>query len=273
MLKKLCLLNCLLGCILFSSSCTAQNDSSSQIKEAFFAWTEGYIALAQGESWTFCLSYYFPEFLYDHAFEEAISVELQSDSDISVVMVEQFHRSDSAMPAQQNGIAFKGLYLTVSATQQGQMICNALLLHQPDGSIVRRSFGEITFDVGPAEPDTPAFDTWSGPAIASSPESFAYAWGQKNVNAQMLSIQYGNNQFITDPSQLYDAMAVPQGLPVSATFLLDSYQAPLVYIKAKITVQTPMGTHIEYAKGCYCGSDFDANDIALSLAQNGATNS
>ena len=272
---KLTVLVCALALLL--GGCENKHTASSE-NAAFFAWTEGYAALAEGETSDLALTSFYPEGAQDTALEGLDSetlvfadgeapVELVFTDGESPATVTGIHLSESAA-AQQEGMQFRGLILTVSAVRQGVAACEELILRQQDGSEVRRKFGRVVFDVGPAEPVSPAFDTYSGAALATSPESFAYSWGKTDAQAAITAIQYGADQTITSPGQLLDSIAEEKGLPVSGSIALDAYQAPLVYIKAKITVQTPAGTQTEYAKGCYCGTDFDAADIEASRERN-----
>lgn len=234
---------------------------------AFFAWTEGYVALAEGETWDIALTSFYPEDAQDMALAGLDSVELVFTDGEAPVTVTGVSLQESTV-AQQEDIQFSGLVLTVSTIRQGTAVCEELILRQQDGSEVRRKFGRLVFDVGPAEPESPALYTYSGAALATSPEIFAYSWGKEDTHAAITAIQYGMDQKITSPDQLLDGAAEENGLPVSGSVALDAYHAPLVYIKAKITVQTLAGTQTEYAKGCYCGVDFDASDIEASRKHN-----
>ena len=165
--------------------------------------------------------------------------------------------------AQQDGMQFGGLELTITAIKQGTAVCEEVILRQQDGSEEHRKFGRLVFDVGPVEPESTALDTFSGPTLATSPKHFAYAWGRKDENAMVTAIQYGENMTIMDSEQITDDIG-----QLCGSISLDEYEAPLIYIKAKVTVQDKDGTHIEYAKGCYCGTDFDAVDIETSRMRN-----
>ena len=237
----------------------------------FFAWMEGYIALAEGEEWSLMLTSFRPEGTKDPALEQASAVELVFEDDFCPIEVIDAEVVEPGAPAQQDGMVFDGLSLTLSAAQQGTAACEEVILHQPDGSEVHRKIGRLVFDVGPVEPETTALDTYPGPAVATSSDSLVYTWDKEDKNAVITAIQYGEDFVITSAEQIADSEPEANGLPASGRIALDAYDAPYLYIKAKITVQDGAGTHTEYARGCYCGTDFDADDIAASREHNAAS--
>lgn len=266
----------LIGVFLLCSTGCGQEMAKTPNKDslesaAFFTWMEGYIALAEGEEWPLILTSFRPEGTKDPALEQASTVEFVFEDGFCPIEVVDAEVVESEVPAQQNGMVFDGLSLTLSATQQGTAACEEVILHQPDGSKVHRKIGRLVFDVGPVEPETTALYTYPGPAVATSPESFVYAWDKQDKNAAITAIQYGEDLVITSAEQITDSEPEEVGLPVSGRIALDAYDAPYLYIKAKITVQDGAGTHTEYARGCYCGTDFDADDIAASRERNAAS--
>ncbi|MBN1891917.1 MAG: hypothetical protein JW780_03985 [Clostridiales bacterium] len=71
---------------------------------------------------------------------------------------------------------------------------------------------------------------------------------------RITSIQYGRDDSLIDE----------QGLPFDGTIAFES-DAPLIYIKTKITVEHNGEHYTFYGKGCLCGAlSFDQSDVELS---------
>ena len=240
-----------------------------QEQPCFMAWTEAYVAMPNETEWDcLTLTSFYPEGTQDWALKQAERLEFDFGGETAPVEIIGYRLTSEDMQSQEKGLLFCAMNVTIAAKQEGLAKCEGIHLIESDGNDEYRRIGTLIFDIGPKEPEIPALYTYSGAALATSPESFSYSWGKEDTHAAITAIQYGMNQIITSPNQILDGVAGENGLPASGSIVLDAYNAPLVYIKAKITVQTLAGTQIEYAKGCYCGTDFDASDIEASRKHN-----
>lgn len=234
---------CLLFVLCLLTACGEKKDELN----LFFAWTQGYLASPVNEENTIALTFY--ENKQTPAFDL---------SEIEAVRLDGFPVPDISFEYELSPIDVESrdeyqpyaLSLAYTPSLMGVYAVESVTFILKDTTQLTYPVGRIVFDIGPAE--SHAIDTWESPIASSNPNDFPYQYSLYSSEAKLTKLQIGESKIL----------AAAEGLPIEGKVSLkDSYSAPLVIIRSKLSVDQNGEIITAYGKGCYCGAINTGNSI------------
>ena len=242
--KSAVVLMCLFLTLANCSSCYHVQKASG-----FFAWMDGYVAVAEKTRFTFALTYFYESKDAPIKMENVIGLAFENISNnvkIDSYSIEKNSGNDG------DKYSAYGVTVVCSASSIGSFETDHLIIQFADNSQLSYPIGAWVFDIGAGEPDTEYVDTWGSPAASQVGNVFPYIYVTES-DVKISKIWVGKDTVISNED----------GLDLSGNIKLES-SAPISYIKSKIEISRNGEKHIFYAKGCYCGA-YGIDESVLDL--------
>lgn len=250
MLKKLILTLLALSLILPIPGCSKQETGNG-----FFAWMDTYMAVGVNSENVISTTLFFKNKPF--AKENVINISFL-DLDSSDIIISSYTVNDFKMPNNK----YKSYSITLNFTAQNKGIykTNGLKITLDSSKSIDYIIGDWTFDVDIEEEEV--VDTWSSTMASGNNKEFPYNYTLESPDLKMVELLLGEDYSI----QNFFGLETEGRLPIN-----DYYNAPIVYIKTKIRLESADKEIINYGKGCYCGALGSSEDlIDISKEQNGS---
>lgn len=214
----------------------------------FFIWMDGYVATEKGSTTTIAFTQYFPKSKPPFEIKDVTSIYLYDNKNFIQTKTFSCRMLDNKNDTQFDGYVYE---IQFYASSLGVSTCNKLIINLKNNTEKIYPIGSWTFDV--FENETPDLvDVWDSPYATSSNNIFLYDYKPLN-NAVIDSIKYGNKSEISGSKN------------ISKNRIAVTANAPIQYIKTKITIKKDDNLFVAYGKGCYCGAlNIDDTDIDAS---------
>ncbi len=211
------------------------------VKEDFFYWMDGYVAVPTESVSSIVLKYCFPQNESQVDFQQIESVSFQGIT--PNVLVQNFYASPVMEGV--SGYQYVDFTLDIFYPTEGIFKAEFLRVHYKDGSRTVYPIGEWWFDVGVEEQFPELLDTSASDTTSESSEHMPYQYKLLNDNIKIYQLAYGD-RWLT--------LSMTGVAPVGKVDLNCS-QAPVKYVKTKMQVAENNSRYSWiYGKGCYCGN-------------------
>ncbi|MCL2864689.1 MAG: hypothetical protein FWE25_04005 [Lachnospiraceae bacterium] len=235
-MKKICI-TVLCVCILFTG-CAVKRE-----KRGFFAWMDGYLAMAQGEEFGIALTYFFEPGNAPFTTDEIYSLSFGGVKQVEIVNF-SITSLDSDMPLQYAAYSFD---LDIKAMEKGVFKTDTLVATMSNNSSITFRIGEWVFDVEefalPPEAEN-KINVWSSPAAGSNPRVFAYAYSIID-DIKIKEIWLSEHVVLSEEN----------GLPLSNEIELPQIiNAPINFIRPKIILDTGGEEMVALGMSYYSGA-------------------
>lgn len=227
---------CLLCALCLLTACARKNDEL----KLFFAWTQGYLASPMNEENTISLTLYQKKQAPAFVFSEIETIQLAgfSDKDISL----EYNLAPIDVEGREEYQPY-ALTLTYTPHHTGMYTAESVIFTLKDKAQFVYPVGRLVFDIG--EADSHAIDTWYAPVASSNSNNFPYQYSLYSADSKLIEMKIGETK----------VFAATEGLPTEGKVSLsDSYSAPLVIIRSKLSINQNGEIVTSYGKGCYCGA-------------------
>lgn len=233
---------------LISFLCTGCGNKEQS--NGFFAWMDGYLAMATGEEYEVALTYFFetdkPPFTADEV--QDVSFDNLEKIEVADYVITPMHTDKSL---QCGGYVFQ---LTVRSKETGIYKADKVLL-TIGGATTPFSVGEWVFDIedGISQEDSDKeIDTWSSPVAGSDSRIFSYDYQLANDDVKIKDI------WVSDAIVVSDA----EGLPLSNEIpLQQTMKAPVNFIRPKIVLEIADEEMTTFGISYYAGALGDQKDL------------
>ncbi len=229
------------------SSCSVPDKAGGS---DFFFWMNGYVASPLNEEFTLSLTYYFKNIDY----LEKNRIASFSFENCDAVIVDSFLQED--MNFGPNAI-YRGhsFQLKIKYLKSGVFMVDKVKINLKDGNDMIYPIGNWCFDIGEPQSKNAAIDTWGGVTSTGNASEFAYSYTKRDSNCVVTQLKYGNGLSLDSK----------EGVSLQGKVKLEG-EAPVKFIKTKLTVDDNGYTEIVYGHGCYCGSlGIDERDVQMAL--------
>ena len=211
----------------------------------FFAWMDGYLAMAEGEEFSFALTFFFEQ--------KKAPFKAEEITHLSFYNIEQIEISDyEILPLDiDNALKHDGysFTLTINAKEKGLYKTDQLIVEIDDFSFFF-PIGNWTFDIeeiNPSANSSELINIWDSPAAGSNPETFAYDYKVENDNIKIKEIWLSENIVLSSNE--------PLGLPLSNVIELPkTLDAPINFIRPKVVLSIDGRETITLGMSYYSGA-------------------
>ncbi|SDB04041.1 hypothetical protein [Eubacterium oxidoreducens] len=224
-----------------------RNIWSDSSQNSFFIWQDGYLAAAQDEQVDVAFTFLSNDPSLD---TKVVSMGVPDNENVEIT-----NFNVEKMDQQYEDYEFYSIVLTLQFTSTGKSTMNQLSMNLADGLPVTYSIGDWTLDIGDA--DDGKIWTWESPAVSSNSEEFAFSYTAQDASVTSCDLTVGTQtsvELTADDEQTF-----------SGKIELMESDAPVKYIRSKLTYCINGKTVYGYGKGCYCGAlEFDEKGIIAS---------
>lgn len=218
----------------------------------FFAWMDGYLAMGEGEEFSFALTFFYEQ--------GKTPFDAEDIKNLSFYNLDQIEISDyEILPLDiDNTLEYDGysFNLTINAKEQGLFKTDQLIAEIGDSSVVF-PIGNWTFDIEEINPSANSrelIDIWDSPAAGSNPETFAYDYKVANDSIKIKEIWISENNVLSSDEEL--------GLPLSnVTKLPKTLDAPINFIRPKVILSIDGTETITFGMSYYSGAVGIGEDV------------
>lgn len=230
------LIICLL-CILCLPTACGRKDSEPKL---FFAWMQGYLASPVDEENTIALTFYENKQAPAFDVSKVGTVQLNGISAQDISLAYELSPIDAEAG---EGYQPYALRLTYTPHRMDTYAAESVTFILEDETQFTYPIGRLVFEIGEADSNTT--DTWGSPMASSNPNEFPYQYSLYSSDSKLVEIKIGEAT----------ALAAAEGVPAEGKIPLeDSYSAPVVLIRSKLSVDQNGELAASYGKGCYCGA-------------------
>lgn len=228
------------------------NQTTYAVKEDFFYWMDGYVAVPVESVSSIMFTYCFPKEKSQIDFKEIESISFQSNT--PNIMVQSFRLSPVTDAV--GGYQCCRFTLDVSFPIEGLFKSEFLAIHFKNGSNVVYPIGTWWFDVGVKEQFPDLLDTSMSDTFSECSENMTFQYKTLDRTVSIRQFFYGNGRVILSMV----------GMSPVGSIELDYSYAPIKYVKTKVQVETSGKYSWIYGKGCYCGNmNLTKEGISASL--------
>lgn len=209
----------------------------------FFLWTDGYIAIADGTSYPFSLSYYYQSQNPPLDPEEITQVYIPGVEPAEITVSDWSFNELQTDPS--SGYQAWGMTFDLTFSQEKLWEIRDIGFSLTDGTALEYPVGTLLFDVGPASdpPSIDEVDIWSSTAATGSSNTYPYKY-PLGENSKLLKLTYWADVSIEDSNGLQESGALP----------LTFSEAPLKVVQPRLEVQIGTERQVVYGNICWCGS-------------------
>lgn len=234
----------LITCILITGCSKAKETNG------FFAWMDGYLAMAEGEEFSFALTFFFERGKAPFDADEVTGLSFYNIEQIEISDYE-IALLDTDKALNHEGYSFT---LTVKAKEKGIFTTDKLIATIHNSSVTF-PIGKWSFDVeeiGSSIDSEGLIDIWSSPSAGSNPETFAYDYKVINNGTKISEIWISEDI----------VLAEDEGLPLSNIVELpEILDAPLNFIRPKIILSVDGKETTAFGMSYYSGAVGIGDDV------------
>lgn len=218
--------------------------------DLFFAWCDGYVASAEGNVVDVAFTLYSTERNLE---PKVIGVSIPQNEIVSVS-----HYGFDLADAKYKGYKAYGVILTMEFEKTGEFSFDTLTIEYANGEKKEYPVGDWTLESG-AKASSKVY-TWESPAVSTSSETILCSYDIEDPAVTSCTIYTG----FGEPVEVK-----PEGQKIAEELELNGSDAPMKYVRPKITFTANGGEYVSYGMGCYCGAaNFTKKEIELSYQHN-----
>ena len=227
-----------LSVLIFITGCTSKKD-----EKGFFAWMDGYLAMAVGEDYSIALTFFFEQ--NNAPFDTGEITDLSFDN---LEQIEILRYSINPLEADE-ALRYGGYSFNLDIRADGKGVFKTdKLIATIDNSSVIFTIGEWVFDIEEATLPLDAegvIDIWGSPVVGSNSRTFAYDYTITDNKTKIKEIWISEDIILSET----------EGLPLSNVIELpQTINAPINFIRPKIVLDIDGEEFITFGMSYYSGA-------------------